>query len=166
MLDAWVGDNGRVPLEKLAQPVLEASMLAAKASPEAKVAALEWLRAVTEGGKADRCVGTAFRAAVLGAVDKSAEVRAAGTSLAKQLLEVRQVLSMKPTHRNSPGQTPAKQLYGCKSLNLARMPCPKCKFFLRSNSPICYLRWCSVWVIVHHSLLERLCVWQRGFTGL
>ena len=88
MLDAWVGDTGKVPLEKLAAPVLEASMLAAKASPEAKVAALEWLRAVTEGGKADRCVDVAFRAAVLGAVDKSAEVRAAGTSLAKQLLEV------------------------------------------------------------------------------
>lgn len=88
MLDAWVGDKGKVPVEKLAQPVLEASLLAAKASAEAKVLALEWLRVVTEGGKTDRCVDVAFRAAVLGAGDKSGEVRAAGISLVKQLIEV------------------------------------------------------------------------------
>lgn len=88
MLDAWVGDKGKVPVEKLSQLVLEASLLAAKASADAKVLVLEWLRGVTEGGKADRCVDVAFQAAVLGAGDKSGEVRAAGISLAKQLLEV------------------------------------------------------------------------------
>ena len=88
MLDAWVGDKGKVPVEKLAQPVLDASLLAAKASADAKVLVLEWLRGVTEGGKVDRCVDVAFQAAVLGAGDKAGEVRAAGINLAKQLLEV------------------------------------------------------------------------------
>ena len=37
MLDAWVSERGRVPVEKLVQPLLDVSVLAPKASPEAKV---------------------------------------------------------------------------------------------------------------------------------
>ena len=37
MLDAWTGDKGRVPLEKLAAPLVDATLAAPKASPEAKV---------------------------------------------------------------------------------------------------------------------------------
>ena len=59
----------------------------ARASPW-QVLALAWLRGVTEAGKTERCVKDVMRAAVLGAGDKSAEVREAGNALAKQLLEV------------------------------------------------------------------------------
>jgi hypothetical protein len=37
MLDAWTGDKGRVPVEKLAAPLVDATLAAPKASPEAKV---------------------------------------------------------------------------------------------------------------------------------
>ena len=37
MLDAWAGERGQVPVEKLVQPLLDVSVLAPKASPEAKV---------------------------------------------------------------------------------------------------------------------------------
>ena len=53
-----------------------------------QVLALAWLRGVTEAGKTERCVKDIMRAAVLGAGDKSAEVREAGNALAKQALEV------------------------------------------------------------------------------
>ena len=55
----------------------------------AQVLALDWLRAAAAGGRVKAgCVAAAVRAAVLGAVDKAAEVREAGVGLAKQLLEV------------------------------------------------------------------------------
>ena len=37
MLDAWTGDRGRVPVEKLAAPLVDATLAAPKASPDAKV---------------------------------------------------------------------------------------------------------------------------------
>ena len=51
---------------------------------------MDWLRAAAVAGKVKAgCVDAAVRAAVLGAADKSAEVREGGVTLAKQLLEVR-----------------------------------------------------------------------------
>jgi hypothetical protein len=50
---------------------------------------MDWLRAAAAGGKVKAgCMDAAVRAAVLGAADKAAEVREAGVSLAKELLEV------------------------------------------------------------------------------
>ena len=37
MLDAWTGDKGRVPVDKLAAPLVDATLAAPKASPDAKV---------------------------------------------------------------------------------------------------------------------------------
>ncbi len=44
MLDDWIGERGRVPLERLAPTVHDAAV-APKVSPEGRVAAVAWLGA-------------------------------------------------------------------------------------------------------------------------
>lgn len=88
MLDAWVGDRGKVPAERLLPAVYDA-LAAPKAGAEGKVTALRWVAAsVVQAGRVSKAAGDATRAAAFASLDKSTEVREAGVALFKALAEV------------------------------------------------------------------------------
>lgn len=84
MLDSWLAV---APGERLLPPVAEV-LPNPKTSQDGKVSVLRWMVPLVAAGKAAKCLDSAVRAAVVGALDKSGEVREAGNQLLNQLAEV------------------------------------------------------------------------------